>query len=90
MLLVFSVVLILFKDIPDTKGDEMHGIKSLASQIGPELILGHMATILALWVRAISVETKSMASISSMYLFLWNVNGGYAPRIYVLISWEAG
>ncbi|XP_076955905.1 homogentisate phytyltransferase 1, chloroplastic-like [Bidens hawaiensis] len=36
MLMVFSVVLILFKDIPDIKGDEMHGIKSLASQIGPE------------------------------------------------------
>nr|GEZ30097.1 homogentisate phytyltransferase 1, chloroplastic-like [Tanacetum cinerariifolium] len=110
MLLVFSVVLILFKDIPDIEGDEMHGIKSLASQIGPELmfwsciwllgiaygvaiiigaasssicskcatILGHMATILALWVRAKSVDTKSMASISSMYLFLWKVNGGYA------------
>ncbi|PWA44193.1 UbiA prenyltransferase family [Artemisia annua] len=38
MLLVFSVVLILFKDIPDIKGDEMHGIKSLASQLGPELV----------------------------------------------------
>ncbi|KAK1417083.1 hypothetical protein QVD17_26205 [Tagetes erecta] len=36
MLIVFSVVLILFKDIPDIKGDEMHGIKSLASQIGPQ------------------------------------------------------
>nr|XP_043626135.1 homogentisate phytyltransferase 1, chloroplastic-like [Erigeron canadensis] len=38
MLIVFSVVLILFKDIPDIKGDEMHGIRSLASQIGPELM----------------------------------------------------
>ncbi|GJS94600.1 hypothetical protein Tco_0801568 [Tanacetum coccineum] len=37
MLLVFSIILILFKDIPDIDGDEMHGIKSLASQIGPEL-----------------------------------------------------
>ncbi|KVH93656.1 UbiA prenyltransferase family [Cynara cardunculus var. scolymus] len=53
MLVVFSVVLILFKkrlwtlyvviffmqkDIPDIKGDEMHGIKSLASQIGPKSV----------------------------------------------------
>nr|GEZ60204.1 proteasome subunit beta type-5-like [Tanacetum cinerariifolium] len=37
MLLVFSVVLILFKDIPDIKGDEIHRIKSLASQIGPKM-----------------------------------------------------
>ncbi|KAJ9538525.1 hypothetical protein OSB04_031258 [Centaurea solstitialis] len=107
MLTVFSVVLILFKDIPDIKGDEMHGIKSLASQIGPEsmfwsciwllgitygvaifvgttssstwskyvTILGHLATMLALWVRSKSVDLKSMASISSMYLFLWkNLN----------------
>ncbi|GJX63695.1 hypothetical protein Tco_0296595 [Tanacetum coccineum] len=37
MLLVFSIVLILFKDIPNIEGDEMHGIKSLSSQIGPEL-----------------------------------------------------
>ncbi|KAI3775277.1 hypothetical protein L1987_49848 [Smallanthus sonchifolius] len=105
MLIVFSVVLILFKDIPDIKGDEMHGIKSLASQIGPErmfwsctwllgmtygvsiivgatsssmwskyaTILGHLATVLALWVRAKSVDLKNMASISSMYLFLWKL-----------------
>ncbi|GKA25798.1 hypothetical protein Tco_0711907 [Tanacetum coccineum] len=37
MLLVFSIVLILFKDIPNIEGDEMYGIKSLASQIGSEL-----------------------------------------------------
>ncbi|KAI3715266.1 hypothetical protein L6452_22240 [Arctium lappa] len=105
MLIVFSVVLILFKDIPDIKGDEMHGIKSLASQIGPEsmfwcciwllgitygvaifvgatssstwskyvTIMGHFATILALWVRAKSVDLKSMASVSSMYMFLWKL-----------------
>ncbi|KAJ0880830.1 putative homogentisate phytyltransferase [Helianthus annuus] len=105
VLLVFSVVLILFKDIPDIKGDEMHGIKSLASQIGPErmfwsciwllgmaygvsifvgatssstwsryaTILGHLATVLALWTRAKSVDLKNMASISSMYLFLWKL-----------------
>ncbi|KAJ0744726.1 putative homogentisate phytyltransferase [Helianthus annuus] len=105
MLLVFSVVLILFKDIPDIKGDEMHGIKSLASQIGPErmfwsciwllgmaygvsifvgatssstwsryaTILGHLATVLALWTRVKSVDLKNMASTSSMYLFLWKL-----------------
>ncbi|KAL8235057.1 hypothetical protein R6Q59_021157 [Mikania micrantha] len=105
MLIVFSVVLILFKDIPDIKGDEMHGIKSLASQIGPErmfwsciwslgiaygvcicvgttssstwskyvTILGHFATVLALWVRAKSVDLKNMTSVLSMYLFLWKL-----------------
>ncbi|XP_076892639.1 homogentisate phytyltransferase 1, chloroplastic-like [Bidens hawaiensis] len=105
MLMVFSVVLILFKDIPDIKGDEMHGIKSLASQIGPErmfwsciwllgmaygvsifvgatssstlskyvTVLGHFATVSTLWVRAKSVDLKNMASISSMYLFLWKL-----------------
>ncbi|KAI3803169.1 hypothetical protein L1987_31318 [Smallanthus sonchifolius] len=105
MLIVFSVALILFKDIPDIKGDEMHGIKSLASQIGPEqmfwsciwllglaygvsiivgatsssmwskyaTILGHLAAVLALWVRTKSVDLKNMASISSMYLFLWKL-----------------
>ncbi|GJV96400.1 hypothetical protein Tco_1547977 [Tanacetum coccineum] len=31
MLLAFSIVLILFKDIPDIERDEMHRIKSLAS-----------------------------------------------------------
>ncbi|KAI3524156.1 hypothetical protein L1887_02808 [Cichorium endivia] len=105
MLFVFSVVLILFKDIPDIEGDEMHGIKSLASQIGPErmfwsciwllgiaytftiiigatssstwskyvTILGHLVTLLALSVRAKSVDLKSISSISSMYLFLWKL-----------------
>ncbi|CAI9285464.1 unnamed protein product [Lactuca saligna] len=106
MLFVFSIVLILFKDIPDIKGDEMHGIKSLASQIGPErmfwscvwflgiaygvailigatsssswiskyvTILGHLVLGLILWIRAKSVDLKSVSSISSMYLFLWKL-----------------
>ncbi|KAL7597633.1 hypothetical protein Lser_V15G23602 [Lactuca serriola] len=105
MLFVFSIVLILFKDIPDIKGDEMHGIKSLASQIGPErmfwscvwflgvaygvailigatssstwskyvTILGHLVLGLTLWIRAKSVDLKSVSSISSMYLFLWKL-----------------
>ncbi|CAH1426764.1 unnamed protein product [Lactuca virosa] len=105
MLFVFSIVLILFKDIPDIKGDEMHGIKSLASQIGPErmfwscvwflgiaygvailigatssstwskyvTILGHLVLGLTLWIRAKSVDLKSVSSVSSMYIFLWKL-----------------
>lgn len=34
ILSMFSIAIIFFKDIPDIKGDRMHGIKSLASRLG--------------------------------------------------------
>ncbi|GJY64368.1 hypothetical protein Tco_0465828, partial [Tanacetum coccineum] len=66
MLLVFSIVLILFKDIPNIKGDEMHGIKSLASQIGSELC--------AVDITRLRFRYSSYSYVFRNYLFLHDVS----------------
>ncbi|CAL0325562.1 unnamed protein product [Lupinus luteus] len=106
---ILSVVIALFKDIPDIEGDKIFGIQSFSIRLGqkkvfwicvsllemaygfallmgaasPSLwskivtVLGHAVLALVLWYRAISVDFKSKASITSFYMFIWKNTSSY-------------
>ncbi|GFP96910.1 probable homogentisate phytyltransferase 1 chloroplastic [Phtheirospermum japonicum] len=69
----FSVVIALFKDIPDIVGDKIYGIQSFTVRLGQEKVIGHTLLGLLLWNRAKSIDFKSKASITSFYMFIWKL-----------------
>ncbi|KAL5974023.1 hypoxanthine-guanine phosphoribosyltransferase [Asimina triloba] len=69
----FSVVIALFKDIPDIDGDKIFGIQSFSVRLGQERVLGHLALASILWARAKSVDLKSKAAVTSFYMFIWKL-----------------
>ncbi|KAL7593012.1 hypothetical protein Lser_V15G33422 [Lactuca serriola] len=89
ILSMFSIAIIFFKDIPDIKGDQMHGIKNHLLHVWVKhgcsgvafgvtwskyvTIFGHLTMASLLWMRAKSVDLKSKEDIQSMYMFLWQL-----------------
>ncbi|CAN1229215.1 Homogentisate phytyltransferase 1, chloroplastic [Linum grandiflorum] len=69
----FSVVIALFKDIPDMEGDKIFGIKSFTVQLGQKRVVGHTILAFVLWNRAKSVDLTSKAAITSCYMFVWKL-----------------
>ncbi|KAF5456336.1 hypothetical protein F2P56_025831 [Juglans regia] len=69
----FSVVIALFKDIPDIDGDKIYGIRSFSVRLGQKRVLGHAILASTLWNRAKSVDLSSKAAITSFYMFIWKL-----------------
>lgn len=101
----FSVVIALFKDIPDIVGDKIYGIQSFTVRLGQErvfwicilllevaygvailvgasssffwsryiTVLGHAILGGILWSRANSIDLTSKSSITSFYMFIWQL-----------------
>ncbi|KAK1418379.1 hypothetical protein QVD17_27522 [Tagetes erecta] len=60
MLSAFSVSTIFFKDIPDLEGDRLHGIKSLASQLGEKKMYW-----ICIWILEIAYIAAAFVGASS-------------------------
>ncbi|XP_052290211.1 homogentisate phytyltransferase 1, chloroplastic isoform X5 [Citrus sinensis] len=69
----FSVVIALFKDVPDLEGDKTFGIRTFTVRLGQKRVLGHSILALILWNRAKSVDIGSKTAITSCYMFIWKL-----------------
>uniref|UniRef100_A0A0D3GJH5 Uncharacterized protein n=1 Tax=Oryza barthii TaxID=65489 RepID=A0A0D3GJH5_9ORYZ len=69
----FSVVIALFKDIPDIEGDRIFGIKSFSVRLGQKKVVGHAILAAILWNRSRSIDLTSKTAITSFYMFIWKL-----------------
>ncbi|CAI9109181.1 OLC1v1008955C1 [Oldenlandia corymbosa var. corymbosa] len=81
---LFSIVIALFKDIPDIPGDKLHGVKSLAVRLGQKTVFGICIALLQIgylssiavgltasqnWSKAITVSLFSYISLFTSVLY---------------------
>ncbi|MGB0562123.1 MAG: homogentisate phytyltransferase [Spirulinaceae cyanobacterium] len=80
-ILVFSIAIALFKDLPDTEGDRAHDISTFALRLGPEalfqivrglLVACYVGMIGAGWYQLVTVNTAVMLGGHTLLLaLLW-------------------
>ena len=74
---IFGIVIALMKDVPDIKGDEIFGIKSLSVRLGPNIILKYMKGLLSLLFTSVSA--------SFLYLSIMNNSSSLLIRCSRLV-----
>ncbi|XP_028549147.1 probable homogentisate phytyltransferase 1, chloroplastic [Dendrobium catenatum] len=101
---IFSVVIALFKDVPDIEGDKKFGIRSLAASLGPKKVLWicicllEMVYIFAIVFGATSSRPWSklinISSHSALGLILWKQSGSidlkdkFSLQSFYMLIWK--
>ena len=81
-MLLFSVVIAWFKDLPDMQGDKAFGIKTLALQLGQKSVLNICVLILAIgYMGLIFYLYPSHKSLATIHFFPLLVLIGYRMRL---------